>query len=105
MKVIQNCFPSGRRGRAGALLCRGIGGTGCLLGYLRPSGSQAGADEFIERRMADQFELDVQTLQEDAPTDASPSLVALAAQLIEVRRVTFVQNCISMHRVQYFHIG
>ncbi|CAM9666824.1 unnamed protein product, partial [Ascophyllum nodosum] len=44
---------------------------------------KAGADEFIERRMADQFELDVQTLQEDAPTDASPSLVALAAQLIE----------------------
>lgn len=46
---------------------------------------QAGTDDFIERRMSDQFEVDVQALQEDAPPDTSASLVALAAQLVEVR--------------------
>eukprot|EP00903_Cladosiphon_okamuranus_P018790 g17286.t1 len=44
---------------------------------------KAGADEFMERRMCDRFELDVQTLQEEAPPDTSASLVALAAQLVE----------------------
>lgn len=47
-------------------------------------GVQAGSDDFIERRMADRFELDVQTLQEDAPPDTNPSLVELAAQLVQV---------------------
>ncbi|CAN0193091.1 unnamed protein product, partial [Ectocarpus fasciculatus] len=44
---------------------------------------KAGTDDFIERRMSDQFEVDVQALQEDAPPDTSASLVALAAQLVE----------------------
>ena len=52
--------------------------------------SQAGADEFMERRMCDRFELDVQALQEDAPPDTSASLVALAAQLVEVSPVNSV---------------
>lgn len=47
-------------------------------------GVQAGSEDFIERRMADRFELDVQTLQEDAPPDTNPSLVELAAQLVQV---------------------
>lgn len=40
----------------------------------------------MERRMSDNFDLDVQGLQDDAPPDTSASLVALAAQLVEVRR-------------------
>lgn len=38
--------------------------------------------------MCDRFELDVQTLQEDAPPDTSASLVALAAQLVEVSQLS-----------------
>ena len=46
---------------------------------------QAGTEDFMERRMSDNFDLDVQGLQDDAPPDTSASLVALAAQLVEVR--------------------
>lgn len=47
--------------------------------------TQAGTEEFIERRMADGYELDVQGLQDEAPRDANASLVALARELVEVR--------------------
>lgn len=46
---------------------------------------QAGTEEFIDRRMADGYEVDVQALQDEAPRDANASLVALARELIEVR--------------------
>ena len=50
-----------------------------------PSYLKAGTEDFMERRMSENFDLDVQGLQDDAPPDTSASLVALAAQLVEVR--------------------
>lgn len=35
--------------------------------------------------MSENFELDVQGLEDDAPSDTNPSLVALAKELVEVR--------------------